>query len=180
MPRREFMAAFPAVLLGGKLLGSSGAWLSSGQMQRKVREELTPEELRIINHSVMAKDLLNYYKNGYSCAESILLVSLKFMKRPEELFWAASGFGGGIGHKDLCGFLTGGIMAIGLSVGKLNAGREEAIKICRKKVDDYWKWWPSLAPFHCSEIKTEERTSEVCKRVGQLAAVKLEDLIRQA
>lgn len=180
MPRREFMTSFPAVLLGGRLLGSSESWSFLGQKPREVREELTEEELRIINRSVMAKDLLNYYKNGYSCAESILLVSLKYMKRPEELFWAASGFGGGVGHKDLCGFLTGGVMAIGLSVGKLKVGREEASKICRKKVDEYWKWWSSLAPYHCSDIKTEGRTSEVCKRVGRLAAAKLEGLIRQA
>ena len=180
MPRREFMAAFPAVLIGGKLLGLPETVLSTGQVQRKVREELTPEELEIINRSVMAKDLLNYFKNGYNCAESMLLVSLRFMKKPEELFWAASGFGGGIGHKNLCGFLTGGVMAIGFSVGRLNVGREEAKEIWVKKVDDYWKWWPSLAPYHCSEIKTEGRTSEVCKRVGRLAAAKVEELIRQA
>ena len=77
MPRREFMASFPAVLLGGKLLESSEPWLSTGQKPREVREELTPEELKITNRSVMAKDLLNYYKNGYNCAESILMVSLK-------------------------------------------------------------------------------------------------------
>lgn len=180
MPRREFMASFPAVLLGGKLLESSEPWLSTGQKPREVREELTPEELKIINRSVMAKDLLNYYKNGYNCAESILMVSLKFMKKPKKLFWVASGFGGGIGHKDVCGFLTGGVMAIGLSVGKLKVGREEAKEIWVKKVDEYWKWWPSLAPYHCSGIKTEGRTSEVCKRVGRIAAAKVEDLIRQA
>ena len=178
MPRREFMASVPAFLIGGRLLGVSESWAASGQKQGEVSEVLTPEELEIINRSVMAKDLLNYYKNGYNCAESILYVALKFMKKPTELFWAASGFGGGVGHKDLCGFLTGGVMAIGLSAGKLKVSRDEAREICVKKVDEYWKWWASLAPYRCSGIKTEGRTSEVCKRVGRLAAARVEGLIQ--
>jgi len=178
MPRREFMASVPAFLIGGRLLDVSESWAASGQKQGEVSEVLTPEELEIINRSVMAKDLLNYYKNGYNCAESILYVALKSMKKPTELFWAASGFGGGVGHKDLCGFLTGGVMAIGFSAGELKVSRDEARKICTKKVDEYWKWWASLAPYRCSGIKTEGRTSEVCKRVGRLAAARVEGLIQ--
>ena len=178
MPRREFMASVPAFLIGGRLLDVSESWAASGQKQGEVSEVLTPEELEIINRSVMAKDLLNYYKNGYNCAESILYVALKSMKKPTELFWAASGFGGGVGHKDLCGFLTGGVMAIGFSAGELKVSRDEARKICTKKVDEYWKWWASLAPYRCSGIKTEGRTSEVCKRVGRLAAARIEGLIQ--
>jgi C_GCAxxG_C_C family probable redox protein len=178
MPRREFIASVPAFLIGGRLLGISESWPATGQKQGEVSEVLTPEELETVNRSVMAKDLLNYYKNGYNCAESMLYVALKFMKKPKKLFWAASGFGGGIGHKDLCGFLTGGVMAIGLSVGDLKVSRDEARKICTKKVDEYWKWWASLAPYRCSGIKTEGRTSEVCKRVGRLAAARVEGLIK--
>lgn len=43
----------------------------------------------------------------------LLLVSLRYLRKPEELVWAASGFGGGLYHKDLCGFLAGRIMALG-------------------------------------------------------------------
>lgn len=177
MPRREFIASVPAFLIGGRLLGSSESWPADGQKQGEVSEVLTPEELEIVNRSVMAKDLLNYFKSGYNCAESCLYVALKFLKKPRKLFWAASGFGGGIGHKDLCGFFTGGVMAIGLSVGDLKVSRDEAKKIWTKKVDEYWKWWASLAPYRCSGIKTEGRTSEVCKRVGRLAAARIEGLI---
>ncbi|MDH5467297.1 MAG: C-GCAxxG-C-C family protein [Candidatus Aminicenantes bacterium] len=178
MPRREFIASVPAFLIGGRLLDISESWPASGQKQGEVSEVLTPEELKIINRSVMAGDLLNYFKKGYNCAESFLYVALKFMKKPRKLFWVASGFGGGIGHKDLCGFLTGGVMAIGLSVGKLKVNREEAKEIWERKVDEYWKWWASLAPYRCSGIKTEGRTSEVCKRVGRLAAARIEGLIK--
>jgi len=178
IPRREFIASVPAFLIGGRLLGISESWPATGQKQGEVSEVLTPEELKIISRSVMARDLLNYYKNGYNCAESMLYVALKFMKKPRKLFWIASGFGGGIGHKDLCGFLTGGVMAIGLSVGKLKVSREEAKEIWEKKVDEYWKRWASLAPYRCSGIKTEGRTSEVCKRVGRLAAARIEELIK--
>ncbi len=178
MPRREFIASVPAFLIGGRLFDISGSWPAAGQKQGEVSEVLTPEELKVVNRSVMAGDLLNYFKLDYNCAESIFYVALKFMKKPRKLFWVASGFGGGLGHKDLCGFLTGGVMAIGLSVGKLKVGREEAKEIWENKVDEYWQWWASLAPYRCSGIKTEGRTSEVCKRVGRLAAARVEELIK--
>ena len=178
IPRREFIASVPAFLIGGRLLDVSGSWPADSQKQGEVSEVLTPEELKIVNGSVMARDLLNYYKQGYNCAESFFYVALKFMKKPRKLFWIASGFGGGLGRKDLCGFLTGGVMAIGLSVGKLKVSREEAKEIGENKVDEYWQWWANLAPYRCSGIKTEGRTSEVCKRVGRLAAARVEELIK--
>ena len=90
----------------------------------------------------------------------------------------AAGFGGGMYHKDLCGFLTAGIMAIGVSVGMLNKERNDAKEIGRQKVNEYWAWWTSQAPLHCSEIRTEETSSNVCHRLGQIAAVRIEGLIR--
>ena len=43
------------------------------------------------------------------------------------VLWAALGFPGGIGRcQDVCGALTGGVMAVGLDSGRKNADREEA------------------------------------------------------
>ncbi len=36
----------------------------------------------------MAQELGTYFGQGHSCAESILLVCLRYLKRPEELVWA--------------------------------------------------------------------------------------------
>lgn len=178
MPRREFLASVPFLILGSRRLSEPGFTRLSFPATQELREELTPTELKRVENSVLAQDLKNYFHNGYSCSESILMVSLKFLGKSEDLVWVASGFGGGIGHKDLCGFLTGGLMAIGLSSGKLNLGREAAKKICGQRVKEYWQWWTSNAPLHCSEIRTENRTWRVCLRLGQLASVKLEELIK--
>ena len=180
MPRREFIASASFLVLGTRLFNMSPFSLQSAQEPPELKEELTPEELKIVEQSVMAKDLKNYFGKGYSCAESLLMVSLKFLGKPEELVWLASGFGGGLYHKDLCGFLTSGVMAIGLSAGMMKKERAEAKEHCKQKVKQYWKWWTSMAPLHCSEIRKEGTSSKVCRRLGQLAAVKIEELIKPA
>jgi hypothetical protein len=186
MPRREFIASASFLALGGQLFGMSPFSSQSAQEPPELKEELTPEELKTVEQSIMAKDLKNYFAKGYSCAESLLTVSLKFLEKPEEMVWIASGFVGGMYHKGLCGFLTSGIMAIGLSSGMLKKERIEAKEHCKQNVNQYWNWWTSAAPIHCSEIRKEDKNSEedkgykVCQRLGQLAAVKIEELIKPA
>jgi hypothetical protein len=41
------------------------------------------------------------------------MAALKYLKKPEEYLHSAAAFGGGMAHYDLCGFLTGGIIALG-------------------------------------------------------------------
>jgi hypothetical protein len=186
MPRRKFIASASFLAIGGQFFGMSSLLSQSAQAPQELKKELAPEELEIVERSIMAKDLKSYFIKGYSCAESLLMVSLKFLGKPEELVWLASGFGGGLYHKDLCGFLTSGVMAIGLSSGMLKKERLEGKEHCQQKLNQYWEWWISMAPLHCSEIRKEETSSEedtdyrVCQRLGQLAAVKIEELIRPA
>lgn len=175
--RRTFMASVPTLLIGSRLWSLEHHVLQTPQKIPELCEELTPEELKRVEKSVMAKDLKNYFGKDYSCAESLWMVSLRFLKKPEDLFWIASGFGGGMYHKDLCGFLTAGIMAIGLKAGMLEKERKEAKEDVNQAVKQYWKWWTSLAPLHCSEIRKEGTSSSVCRRLGQLAAAKTEELL---
>ncbi len=178
MPRRKFIASVPFLMLGSRLHSELESVRPSSRAFQELREELTPSESKLVKSSALAQDLLNCLHNGYSCAESMWMVSLKFLGKSKKLVWIASGFGGGMRHRDLCGFLTGGLMAIGLSSGKLKMEREAARAICEKKVKEYWQWWTSMAPLHCSEIRTEDRTSKTCVRLGQLASVKVEELIK--
>jgi len=178
MPRREFIASASIFVLGGRLFGMSPHVPQSSQETQELKEELTPEELKLVNDSVMAQDLSNYFHKDYSCAESLLMVSLEFLGKPKDLVWTASGFGGGLYHRDLCGFLTAGVMAIGLSAGMLKKERKEKKELCKQAVKQYWKWWTSMAPLHCSEIRKKDTSSKVCTRIGQLASVKIEELIK--
>ena len=175
--RRTFITSVSGVLFGHVLFGLSPDSSLNILIDQKVKEVLSAEELKWIEGSSLAKDLKNYFGKGYSCAESILLVSLRCLEKPEELVWAAAGFGGGMYQRDLCGFLTGGIMALGFACGMLDKPRKEAKELCGDLVKEYWKWWGSRAPYRCAQLRTEGTTSQVCVNQGLLSAAKIEELI---
>jgi len=106
------------------------------------------------------------------------MVSLRHLKKPEELVWIAAGFGGGMGHQDLCGFLTAGIMAIGLHSGSLKMANNKAQARCRERANEYWNWWASMAPLHCRDIRKGRASFNICQRLGKLACTKLEGLLK--
>lgn len=176
--RRDFMGCASGFILGSCILDFSLSRLYEEIIIQKLKEELTLEEQRLVENSTMARDLKNYFGHGYSCAESLFMVSLRFLKKPENLVWISAGFGGGLYHKDLCGFLTSGVMAIGLKAGRLEKDRKEKKDQVKSSVNQYWKWWTSQAPLHCSEIRKEGTSSKVCRRLGQLAAAKIEEMIK--
>lgn len=178
IPRRAFVTSIPGLVLGTGLLSKSLYPYGFFQEKPEIKEELSADELKWVEKSEMAKDLKNYFGEAYSCAESLLMVSLRFLNKSEELVWVSAGFGGGLYHKDLCGFLTAGVMAIGFSSGMLNKERKEAKDHCAQQVKKYWKWWQSVAPLRCADIRTEGSRSNVCRRLGQMAAAKTEELIQ--
>jgi hypothetical protein len=177
MKRRTFISSVST-------LAAAGAFLLPDLLQGKKKtkpgmpEQLSPEEIKMVNQSLMAKDMSNYFGKGYSCAESILMVSLNFLGLKKELLWAAAGFGGGLLHRDLCGFLTGGIMGIGFAAGQLNMERKQAKRLCSAAVKKYWKWWQTVAPLHCSEIRPPKSSKLICSRLGQISAARVESLIK--
>ena len=174
--RRQFVASSSFLMLGVGCLDALQVALQAPLKGVDLKEELTPGEVELVNHSTMAKDLDNFFGKGYSCAESGLAVGLRFLKKPEELAWVAGGFGGGLGQRDLCGFLTAGVMAIGLYAGALGLDRKDATQLCSQKTREYWTWWASTAPLHCAEIREGRTDYKVCLHLGKLAAVELERL----
>lgn len=64
------------------------------------------------------------FDNGFNCAESVLLATSheKFAQSIGGIIpRIATGFGGGIARNgDVCGALTGGVMAIGLALGRVS------------------------------------------------------------
>jgi len=177
LSRRDFISVLPGVFI---TTGAFARPLELGLWSQEVpelKEELTPDEWERIEKSSMAKEMAHYFGREYSCAESLFMVSLRFLKKPEELVWVASGFGGGLYHRDLCGFLTAGIMAIGLSSGMLGLDRKEAKSRGGELVKEYWKWWQSVAPLRCADIRKEGTSSKICSRLGQLAAARTQELL---
>jgi hypothetical protein len=140
----------------------------------------TLEEQKAVDASVMAQDVLNYAGHGYGCAECSYMVGLRYMGEPEERLSAAGVLSGGFSQGDLCGFLTGSMLAIGVAAGKLHKDRESMRAFSRPLAKEYWEWWESRGPLHCSDLRELYAGDEEFFRVGQRAVAKLEDLIAPA
>lgn len=62
-----------------------------------------------------------YFRQGLNCAECVLRTYMDLYETglPDEVLCMASGFGGGIGHtKNMCGAISGAIMALGIVKGR--------------------------------------------------------------
>ncbi|NHJ33682.1 MAG: C_GCAxxG_C_C family protein [Asgard group archaeon] len=71
------------------------------------------------NKSIFVEEALQFFKERYNCAQSVLFTLQKFWKVDYPLEpKVVSIFGGGMGRRgSVCGALTGGITAIGLKYG---------------------------------------------------------------
>lgn len=73
----------------------------------------------------------SYYREGLNCAECVYLAFLDTHETglPPETVALASGFGGGIGQtKNICGAITGALMALGTQKGRSNPRERETVK----------------------------------------------------
>lgn len=78
------------------------------------------EEIRSIPEQTEAKARA-YYREGLNCAECVFLSFLDTHETelPRDILRLASGFGGGIGHtKNICGAITGALLALGTQKGR--------------------------------------------------------------
>jgi C_GCAxxG_C_C family probable redox protein len=80
------------------------------------------------------------FNSGFNCAESVLLTLSGRMGRKNSESWIpriATGFGGGVGRNgDICGALSGGVMAIGLALGRDK--EEQSRDPCYAAVDRFY------------------------------------------
>lgn len=140
-------------------------------------QPFTPEEAGLVALSPMAGIIAGLNGQGYPCSEMMLLAALRRFDLPQDHLDAAAVFGGGVGKRDLCGFLSGGLMAIGVAAGKKYADRSQLHTVGRKASNAYWEWWLTRGDLHCMGPLTTHETSEEFVRMGQRAAVKLEAVL---
>jgi C_GCAxxG_C_C family probable redox protein len=76
--------------------------------------------MRGLSQDEAVKKAIAYSEAGRHCGPSVLQVMLEIYGFEEEpLLWTSYGFAGGIGRcQDVCGALSGGIIALGLDSGK--------------------------------------------------------------
>ena len=77
-----------------------------------------------------------------NCAEAMILVMAERFGFDPALSRIGTPFGGGISSNgDLCGFLTGGLMVIGIMFGRTEPGDQEAKKRSYAIGNEYYRWF---------------------------------------
>ncbi len=72
----------------------------------------------------MKEKAVNYFKNGYSCSESVVQAAIDKGYVNEDLLSAASSFSGGMGVRCLCGAVAGAQLVFGAMFGRKNNVRD--------------------------------------------------------
>lgn len=176
LPRREFVRGLSLTVLAPSVLTSR---LAAQEQVAKpgFAGSFTPEEEAAVASSPMAREIASLHGQGYPCSEMILLAALRRFQLPENYLDAAAVFGGGVGKRDLCGLLTGGLMAIGFAAGRSYTDRGEIHRAGREASNSYWEWWLSRGDLHCFGPGTTHETPEEFVRMTQRAAARLEEII---
>lgn len=68
----------------------------------------------------MKENAAKYFKNGYSCSESVVQSAIDKGYAQKELLAVATPFSGGMGVRCLCGAVAGAQLVIGTMFGKNN------------------------------------------------------------
>ena len=79
--------------------------------------------------------------------------TLKYLRKPEELVWLATGLGGGMGRREICGLYSAAMLSLGLAASLRGPGREEGRALVKTQGDLFGEWWSSWSPLRCEELK---------------------------
>lgn len=131
----------------------------------------------------LEKEAFDYHYNGFCCSEAISKTIINhFAENPEGYpIKVASGFCGGLGrsHEDICGALTGGIIAVGYLYGRTEQGKDlsEASRI----ITDFRKAFAeAFGSTNCAailDILGEQEKYIKCKQLTGKATGLLVDIL---
>jgi C_GCAxxG_C_C family probable redox protein len=129
------------------------------------------------------KRVYGHYQSGFHCAEVISRSVLEAFseKAYPEAIKAASAFGGGIAGstEELCGAFTGGVIALGLLVGRENPGEE--LRDCGNLTQEFKKRFKlRFGSLNCMTILDgfgEQQSPSDCVKLTAEAAVILADVV---
>ena len=112
----------------------------------------------------------NYHDKGYNCCQSVLAAFSDKLEIPEDTaLRLGAGFGSGAGTGELCGALTGGIMALDLIAGG-DMGDAQGSKrraMARSKVLQQ-RFFDRFGALRCRELlrNEKEEPSDAVKALG--------------
>lgn len=83
---------------------------------------------------------VEYFNSGFNCAQSVFSTFAEKYGLPEDLaLKIASGLGGGFRSGEICGAVSGAVLAIGLKLGQCIAEDAETKKHCNAKTEEFIK-----------------------------------------
>jgi len=125
-----------------------------------------------------------YFKAGFNCAESVLTSLAESIGMRSELIpKIATPFGGGIGRRgSVCGALTGGVIAIGLKLGRSKAEDAEKREESYEKALELFKRFEKEfgSPICYDLIKLDLTTPEGRERSKTIRLEKCINFVRAA
>ena len=137
-----------------------------------------------------AKEL---FASGLNCAQAVLVpFSDRHGIGEKQALLISCGFGGGVGRSDnLCGAVSGAVMALGLKYGAEKASEKEKKELCYSKVGEFISSFRNKygevsctgllgcnmsTPEGMAEAKAKEVHTKVCPKFVEFAANYLEGL----
>ena len=133
-------------------------------------------------NEIIGKKAGHYFDNGFHCAEAVAAAVLEsFNENPSQAIAHATAFGGGIGRSfdEVCGAISGALIAIGHLHGRQTRGEEWDIpaafaqKIRQKFIDQF-------KTTHCGTLRErfgEERQSRECSKLVEWVAQHLVEVL---
>lgn len=129
----------------------------------------------------MIKDkAVNYFKNGYSCSESIVQACIDEGICPKELLACATTFSGGMSSGCLCGAIAGSQIVLGYIFGRDNQFGNDVV--ARQKAAEFVSRFKELNKVTCCRILSKgfegPAKKEHCSKLVNDSGEILEELVK--
>lgn len=118
------------------------------------------------------------YQEDWNCAEHMLIGADRAygLHLDREAYKLAAAFGGGMAVGDVCGALTGAMMALGALFIKERAHESDKIKLLTTELMERYRG--KMGEIDCIPLKERYRTDEIkCRDIILEAAAILDDIV---
>lgn len=129
----------------------------------------------------MKEKAINYYKQGYSCSESVIHAAIDEGLCDKNLLAVATAFSGGMSSGCLCGAVAGAQMVLGANFGKGNLKNND--ETARAKAKEFMEEFKEKRKATCCKVLTAglefgspERKQNCASLVEECAEI-LENLV---
>lgn len=130
----------------------------------------------------MKDKAVEYYKQGYSCSESVVQAAIDAGLCDKSLLPVATSFSGGMSSGCLCGAVAGAQMIIGANFGKQNSHKND--ETARVKAKEFIDEFKTKRRATCCKVLTSglefgsPERKENCASLVQECAKILEDITK--